>query len=137
MLVNADFHLHSCFSMASSKDMIIRNMAPKAKLKGLDLLGTGDALHPKWLDIIEDTTTYSGDGIYAFDDMDFILTTEVEGRNRIHHVIIIPDLDIARELSERLPSKNKHADGRPKTNLAFATHKTYSKSQCKSYYQEK
>jgi len=120
MLVNADFHLHSCFSMASSKDMIIRNMAPKAKLKGLDLLGTGDALHPKWLDIIEDTTTYSGDGIYAFDDMDFILTTEVEGRNRIHHVIIIPDLDIARELSERLPSKNKHAHGRPKTNLGGA-----------------
>ncbi len=120
MLVNADFHLHSCFSMASSKDMIIRNMAPKALLKGLNLLGTGDALHPKWLDIIEDTTTYSGDGIYTFGDMDFILTGEVEGRNRIHHVIIIPDLDIARELSKKVPSKNKHADGRPKTNLGGA-----------------
>ena len=103
MLVNADFHLHSCFSAASSKDMVIRNMAPKAKLKGLGLLGTGDALHPGWLDIIEETTSYSGDGIYTFDDMDFILTTEVEGKNRIHHVIIIPDMDIARELSDKLP----------------------------------
>ena len=120
MLVNADFHLHSCYSMASSKDMLIKNMAPKAKLKGLGLLGTGDAFHPGWLDIIEETTTYSGDGIYSYEGMDFVLTTEVEGRNRIHHVIIIPDLDIARELSEKLPSKNKCIDGRPKTNYGGA-----------------
>jgi uncharacterized protein (TIGR00375 family) len=103
--------------MASSKDMLIKNIAPKAKLKGLNLLGTGDALHPGWLDIIEESTTYSGDGIYSREDMDFVLTTEVEGKNKIHHVIIIPDIDIARELSEKLPSNNKAADGRPKTNL--------------------
>lgn len=120
MLVNADFHLHSCFSAASSKDMLIKNMAPKAKLKGLGLLGTGDALHPGWLDIIEETTTYSGDGIYTYDDMDFVLTTEIEGKNRIHHVIIIPDIGIARELSDKLPSKNKTIDGRPKTNYGGA-----------------
>ncbi len=116
MLVNADFHVHSCFSMASSKDMLIKNMAPKSKLKGLKLLGTGDAFHPKWLDIIEESTTYSGDGIYTDCDMDFVLTTEVEGKHRIHHLIIIPDIDIARELADKLPSKNKHIDGRPKTN---------------------
>ncbi|MBR4447292.1 TIGR00375 family protein [Methanobrevibacter sp.] len=120
MLVNADFHIHSCFSMASSKDMVIKNMAPKSKLKGLQLLGTGDAFHPKWLDIIDESTTYSGDGIYAADGMDFVLTTEVEAKHRIHHVIIIPDMDIARELSEKLPSKNKNIDGRPKTNLGGA-----------------
>lgn len=120
MLVNADFHIHSCFSMASSKDMLIKNIAPKARQKGLKLLGTGDAFHPGWLDIIEESTTYSGDGIYATDDADFVLTTEVEGKNRIHHLIIIPDLDIARELSEKLPSKNKGIDGRPKTKLGGA-----------------
>ncbi len=120
MLVNADFHIHSCFSMASSKDMVIKNMAPKSKLKGLQLLGTGDAFHPKWLDIIEESTTYSGDGIYEADGMDFVLTTEVEAKHRIHHVIIIPDIDIARELSQKLPSKNKNIDGRPKTNMGGA-----------------
>ena len=120
MLVNADFHVHSCFSMASSKDMLIRNMAPKSKLKGLNLLGTGDAFHPGWLDIIEETTNYLGDGIYTYDDMDFVLTTEVEGKNKIHHLIIIPNLEIARELSAKLPSKNKNADGRPKTQLGGA-----------------
>ena len=116
MLVNADFHVHSCFSMASSKDMLIKNMAPKSKLKGLNLLGTGDAFHPGWLDIIEESTTYLEDGIYSSDDMNFVLTTEVEGKNKIHHLIIIPDIGIARELSEKLPSKNKNQDGRPKTH---------------------
>lgn len=120
MLVNADFHLHSCYSMASSKDMLISNMASKAKLKGLELLGTGDAFHPKWLDMVEENTTYLGDGIYSCDAMNFVLTTEVEARNRIHHVIIIPDIDIARELSNKLPSKNKEVDGRPKTNWGGA-----------------
>ena len=120
MLINTDFHVHSCFSMASSKDMIIKNMAPKSKLKGLDLLGTGDAFHPKWLDIIEDTTEYIGDGIYSYEDMDFVLTSEVEGKNRIHHLIIIPNMDIAREISDKLDSKNKTTDGRPKTNYGGA-----------------
>ncbi len=82
MLVNADFHVHSCFSMASSKDMLIKNMAPKSKLKGLQLLGTGDAFHPGWLNIIEESTTCKGDGIYTADDMDFVLTTEVEGKKQ-------------------------------------------------------
>jgi len=116
MLINADFHIHSCFSMASSKDMLIKNISSKSKLKGLQLIGTGDAFHPMWLDIIEESTTYSGDGIYSAGDSDFVLTTEVEGKNRIHHLIIIPDIDIARELSAKLPSKNKNTDGRPKTN---------------------
>ena len=120
MLVNADIHIHSCFSSASSKDMLIKNIAPKAKLKGLQLLGTGDAFHPGWLDIIEESTTYLGDGIYAADDMDFVLTTEVEGKHRIHHVIIIPNIDIARELSDQLVSKNKNADGRPRTGYSGA-----------------
>lgn len=118
MLVNVDFHVHSCFSMASSKDMMIKNMAIKSKLKGLSLLGTGDAFHPNWLDIIDESTNYLGDGIYNCEDMNFVLTTEVEGKNRIHHLIIIPDMDIARELSNKLPSANKGVDGRPKTNLS-------------------
>ena len=120
MLVNADFHVHSCFSSASSKDMLIENMAPKSKLKGLQLLGTGDAFHPGWLDIIEESTEYSGDGIYTSGDMDFVLTTEVEGKNRIHHLIIIPNIETARELSDKLISKNKTTDGRPRTGYTGA-----------------
>lgn len=120
MLVNTDLHVHSCFSMATSKDMVINNMAPKAKEKGLKLVGTGDAFHPAWLDIIEESTQYTGDGIYSHDDCDFVLTTEVEGKNRIHHLIIIPTIEIARELSDKLVSKNKSTDGRPRSPMTGA-----------------
>ncbi|MDR1721895.1 MAG: TIGR00375 family protein [Methanobrevibacter sp.] len=117
MLINADLHVHSCFSMASSKDMVINNIAPQAKLKGLQLVGTGDGFHPKWLDIIEESTTYSGDGIYSKEDCDFILTAEVEGKNKIHHLFILPNIEVAREISDGLDSKNKLADGRPRVKM--------------------
>lgn len=117
MIINVDLHVHSCFSMASSKDMLIENMAPQARLKGLNLMGTGDALHPQWLNMIEEATSYNGDGIYSYEDCDFILTSEIEGYKKVHHVLILPSLDSAREISERLDSKNKNEDGRPKTKM--------------------
>ena len=120
MLVNADLHTHSCFSAATSKDMIINNIAPKSKEKGLNLVGTGDAFHPKWLDIVEESTEYKGDGIYSHNDCDFILTTEVETKHKIHHVIIMPNMDVARELSQKLISPNKFIDGRPRSPLSGA-----------------
>ena len=117
MIVNADLHVHSCFSMASSKDMLIENIAPQAMLKGLQLMGTGDALHPGWLDIIESSTEYIGDGIYSTDECDFVLTTEIEGELKIHHLIFIPTIEIAREIGDKLVSTNKEKDGRPRTKM--------------------
>lgn len=117
MIVNADLHVHSCFSMASSKDMVIDNIAPQAKLKGLQLMGTGDALHPGWLDIIENSTEYVGDGVYSTEDCDFVLTTEIEGEKKIHHLILIPTIEIAREIGDELVSVNKYKDGRPRTKM--------------------
>ncbi|MDR2624247.1 MAG: TIGR00375 family protein [Methanobrevibacter sp.] len=117
MLINADLHIHSRFSMASSKDMVINNIVPQAKLKGLQLMGTGDGFHLSWLNIVEESTTYSGDGIYSKKSCDFILTAEVEAKNRIHHLFIIPNIEIAREISERLSSKNKDVDGRPRVDM--------------------
>ena len=81
------------------------------------MVGTGDGFHPKWLDIIEESTEYKGDGIYSNDDIDFIITTEVEGKNKIHHLIMIPTIEIARELSDKLVSKNKYSDGRPRSPM--------------------
>lgn len=49
MIVNVDLHIHSCFSQAASKHMVIPKIATCAKSKGLDIVGTGDALHPRWL----------------------------------------------------------------------------------------
>ncbi len=117
MEINTDLHIHSCFSMATSKDMLIKNIAPKAKEKGLNLVGTGDGFHPKWLDIIEESTEYIGDGIYSTDKCDFILTVEVEGYKKIHHLLILPNIDVAREISDKIIFGDKSADGRGKTKL--------------------
>ncbi len=85
MLVNADLHIHSKFSMATSKDMDIEGIAPRAREKGLQLVGSGDALHPKWLDIIEESTEYAGDGIYSHSDCDFILRIwKLQGNYQMH-----------------------------------------------------
>ena len=45
----ADLHIHSRFSRACSKQLNIANLEKWAKVKGLDVLGTGDFTHPEWL----------------------------------------------------------------------------------------
>jgi PHP family Zn ribbon phosphoesterase len=45
----ADLHIHSRFSRACSKNITIENLVKYAKIKGLNLLGTGDFTHPLWL----------------------------------------------------------------------------------------
>lgn len=44
----ADLHIHSRFSRACSSQLNIPNLAKWAKLKGINLMGTGDCLHPLW-----------------------------------------------------------------------------------------
>ena len=49
MRVIADLHIHGKYSRATSEKMIIREITRFARLKGLNLVGTGDFTHPKWL----------------------------------------------------------------------------------------
>lgn len=48
MKIIADFHIHSKYSRATSKDMEIPTLSKWAKIKGINLLGTGDSTHPEW-----------------------------------------------------------------------------------------
>jgi uncharacterized protein (TIGR00375 family) len=138
MIINADLHIHSLFSMATSKKMVISTIASQSKLKGLDLVGTGDAFHPEWLQIIEDSTKPSKTGIYSVKGCDdpaqtrlisaepseteaspckFILTAEVEDRNRVHQLLILPSIESAYKIREELPSKNIDKEGRPRVQM--------------------
>lgn len=65
MIINADLHIHGKYSMATSKNMTPTTMAPQARLKGLDLVGTGDALHSKWMQLVEESTEETADGIFS------------------------------------------------------------------------
>jgi len=49
MKVFADLHIHSKYSRATSKQMTIENIERYAKMKGLNLVGTGDFTYPEWL----------------------------------------------------------------------------------------
>ena len=129
MIINADLHIHGCYSIATSKNMTLQVMAPQAKLKGLDLVASGDALHQKWLKLLEETTEESSDGIFSLRDSaidpedtsedqgsKFILTTEVEDIKRVHHLIIFPSIESARDTRSKMKG-NMDADGRPRVRM--------------------
>ena len=48
MHVNADLHIHSPYSMAVSRFMQRRQLLAGCVTKGIQVPGTGDALHPAW-----------------------------------------------------------------------------------------
>jgi uncharacterized protein (TIGR00375 family) len=129
--VIADLHIHSRFSRATSEQMNLKEITRYAKIKGLQLVGTGDFTHPQWLKEIKETLTPESDsGLFKVADAKdepiyFMLTTEVctifdfENQNRkIHHVILTPNTEAAEQINEALGKYGSlSADGRPILNM--------------------
>ncbi|MEW6070059.1 MAG: TIGR00375 family protein [Candidatus Thermoplasmatota archaeon] len=118
MLVNADLHIHSCFSAATSEKMRLPILAKEAQKKGIHLLATGDCLHPLWLKEIKELNRVD-EGTFELNNTRFVLTTEVEDSNRVHHLIIFPSLSAVEEFKIAVKGKtyNLDSDGRP--NIAM------------------
>ncbi len=124
MHINADLHIHSKYSMATSSKMDLPTLASESSKKGIQLVATGDCLHPKWLEeikklkeengVLKLETPYLNTGTTYF-----VLTTEVEDINQVHHLLIIPSLSKAEELREFMKPKspNIDSDGRPNVRL--------------------
>ncbi|MDH7507315.1 MAG: phosphotransferase, partial [Candidatus Thermoplasmatota archaeon] len=49
MIINADLHIHSRFSGATSEKMNIETISLEAPRKGVDVVATGDCLHSGWM----------------------------------------------------------------------------------------
>jgi len=98
--------------------MEFERIAKEAKKKGIHLMGSGDCLHPEWLN--EAKEYGMSDGVFLVGSTYFILTVEVEDKDRVHHLIIVPDFSKAEELYERFYhfSKDIDSDGRPKLILS-------------------
>lgn len=111
MFLNIDLHIHSCFSMASSPRMLPEAILNGCRQKGISVIGTGDILHPEWRKMWEEVTIPK--------DMIRIPTTEIEGIDRVHHLILLPDLESASELTQSFgrSSKNILKNGRPQVKL--------------------
>ena len=108
MELNADLHIHSRFSMATSPDLSPETILAGCKIKGLDVVATGDALHPEWRRLWEP---------YLENDAGVVVVpqTEVEDERRVHHVILMETLEQFAELQERLAPFCSHLEtaGRP------------------------
>lgn len=117
----ADFHIHSKYSRATSPQMEVKALAESAKLKGISLLGTGDFTHHLWLEELKESLKDSGNGLFEYGGVNFILTGEISsiysknGRVRkIHNVIFVPGFDIADKVNSTLSGYGNIAhDGRP------------------------
>ncbi len=72
MRIIADFHLHSKYSRATSKDMDIAHITEWTKYKGIDLIGTGDFTHPFWFGEIKNNLQEDGSGLLTFKNGDKI-----------------------------------------------------------------
>jgi uncharacterized protein (TIGR00375 family) len=116
MKVNADLHLHSKYSMACSAKMELPTIANEASRKGMELIGTGDCTHPKWLEEIKKAAI--SDEEIRIGNIDFIPTTEIEDIDRVHHLLILPSISKAEELAEKIsPFGDLEVDGRPSVKL--------------------
>jgi uncharacterized protein (TIGR00375 family) len=126
MKIIADFHLHSLYSRATSKEMNLDGLSKGAKLKGLNLLGSGDFTFPKWIGELKRKLEPMENGLFTYEKSVFILTTEVatyftyQGKmKRVHHVIHAPSFEIVDQINEELKKYGNLAiDGRPILNMS-------------------
>jgi uncharacterized protein (TIGR00375 family) len=117
----ADFHIHSKYSRATSRNMDIEHIAEWAKLKGITLMGTGDFTHHLWLEELKGNLEDLGNGLFKYRDIYFILTTEISsiysknGKGyRIHNIIFAPSLKTVDKINSTLGRwGNLASDGRP------------------------
>ena len=108
----ADLHIHSHWSMATSRDCDLPHLDWWARRKGVALVGTGDFTHPAWRAELRSQLTPAGEGVYALrkeyrldrpapgGETRFLVTGEVncvyrrDGRvRRVHHLILLPSLE--------------------------------------------
>jgi uncharacterized protein (TIGR00375 family) len=119
MEIDADLHLHGYFSGGVSDKMTVPVMAKQSAIKGLDLVGTGDILNPKWRDHVQKHANQTAPGIYATNDCNFLLSAEVESTSRVHHIILFPSFEAVNAVYNDLQNHSKDIDreGRPRLQI--------------------
>ena len=113
MLVNADLHIHSPYSMAVSRFMQPEHLLSACLTKGIHILGTGDALHPVWRKTWEPFLENDAGTL-------ILPTSEVEDEHRVHHLILAEDFSQFNELQGLLEGTCKSflTSGRPHVYLS-------------------
>lgn len=135
MKMIGDLHIHSRFSMATSREGTPENLDFWARKKGISLIGTGDFTHPVWREELKERLVTEGNSLYRLRDeyvkeesrkfpgkgTHFVVSGEISsiykknGKTRkVHNVILLPSLEAADTMAQRLEKiGNIHSDGRP------------------------
>lgn len=130
-----DLHIHSKYSRACSSQLVLAHIDETCRIKGIDIIATGDFTYPEWfLNIKNELEEINNSGLYklkeAVDDkLKFLLSTELaliykdadpshkggaSKVRRIHIVVQAPNIKAVEELNNYLDKKyNIRSDGRP------------------------
>lgn len=134
----ADLHLHSHYSRATSKQLNLEYLSQWAQFKGITVVGTGDFVHPGWLNELREKLEPAEPGLFRLKkdyqsktqaevpkacagEVRFLLTAEISniykrlGKVRkIHNVVFAPSFEAALKIQARLETiGNIRSDGRP------------------------
>lgn len=135
----ADFHIHSHYSRATSRDMNLIDLYRWGKIKGINVIGTGDFTHPAWFEELREKLEPAEPGLFKLKtkfslDLDaqlpttirqqslrFILTAEIsciykkgDKVRKMHNILIAPSFSSVAKINAELQKiGNLKADGRP------------------------
>ena len=117
----ADLQLHSRFSRACSKSINFENLEKYARIKGINLLATGDFQHPIWNSEIKKYLTEDDKGIlWSKTKFPFLWSTEIslmysdERRRAVHLLLFSPNEEVSDQIIEVLSKRGRlDYDGRP------------------------
>lgn len=120
----ADFHLHSKYSRATSKEMDLENLDKWAKIKGIKILGSADFTHPEWFKNLKEKLEPAEPGLFKLksgSETRFILTAEIsciysktEKVRKVHIIVFAPSFEIVEKINTHLGwIGNLNSDGRP------------------------
>ncbi len=137
-MVIADLHIHSRYSLATSKDCTPEQLDVWARRKGIGILGAGDFTHRVWREELTEKLVSAEEGLYRLKEEyalpgpdggfqpRFVVSGEISsifkknGKTRkVHSLILLPGLTEAKRLSKKLETiGNLHSDGRPMLGLS-------------------
>lgn len=133
----ADLHIHSSYSRSTSRDISLETLSAWARLKGVNVIGTGDFTHPAWFGELTAKLRVSDNGFYVLNncpaeaapcagelcggEVFFVPTAEISciykrgGRTRrAHHLLVCDSLESAGKIGAALAKiGNVRSDGRP------------------------
>jgi len=134
----ADLHTHSLFSRATSRESTLSGLSAWARIKGIQVVGSGDFTHPGWLHLLKEELEPAEPGLFRLRNkadipsplpgvtpstapVRFLLSAEVSSiykrhgaTRKVHNLLYVPDFAAAERINAKIATTgNIESDGRP------------------------